>query len=113
MRWLLVDTARQLGPHGMVRFLQTRGDLQESDLEYALLSAERVTQMLAYLHTSRLLAQQAERWPERRSLARRFLHRTVDVCALNASRIGRGDRETLGIIRQWRAETTDRTTRSN
>jgi alkylation response protein AidB-like acyl-CoA dehydrogenase len=113
MRWLLVDTARQLGPHGVMRFLQTRGDLQECDLEYVLLSAERVTQMLAYLHTGRLLAQQAERWPERRPLARRFLHRTIDVCALNASRIGSGDRETLGIIRQWRADTTDGTTRSN
>jgi alkylation response protein AidB-like acyl-CoA dehydrogenase len=112
MRWLLVDLARRLGPRGILRFLQTRGDLQESDLEYVLLSAERITQMLAYLHTGRLLAQQVERWPERQPLARRFLRRTSDMCALNARRITRGDREPLEVIRQWRADTTEPTTRS-
>ena len=113
MRWLLVDLGRQLGPRGILRFLQTRGELEESDLDYVLLSAERVTQMLAYLHTGRLLAQQAERWPERRPLARRFLQRASDMCGLNARRITRGDREPLEVIHQWRADTTDPTTRSN
>jgi hypothetical protein len=113
MRWLLVDLARQLGPRGSLGFLLARHELQESDLEYILLSAERLTQMLAYLHTGRLLAQQAERWPERRPLARRFLQRTSDMCALIARRITRGDREPLDVIRQLPAEITDATTRSN
>jgi alkylation response protein AidB-like acyl-CoA dehydrogenase len=112
MQWLLLDLARTLGPRGILRFLQTRGDLQESDLGYVLLSAERITRMLAYLHTGRLLAQQAERWPERRPLAQRFLRRTSDVCALDAPRIMRGEREPLEVIRHWRADTTEPTTRS-
>jgi len=69
--------------------------------------------MLAYLHTGRLLAQQAERWPERQPLAHRFLQRTIGMCALIARRITRGDREPLEVIRQWSAETTDATMRSN
>jgi alkylation response protein AidB-like acyl-CoA dehydrogenase len=115
MQCLLVDLARKLGPRRSLRFVRTRDELHESDLEYILLSAERVTQMLAYLHTGRLLVQQAECWPERRPLARRFLQRTNDMCALIARRITRGDREALELIRQWPpvAETTDATTRSN
>jgi hypothetical protein len=61
--------------------------------------------MLAYLHTGRLLAQQVQRWPERRPLAERFLKRTSDVCALNARRIVRGDREPLQAIRLWHGGT--------
>jgi len=115
MQWLLVDLARQLGPGRTLRLLRTQDELHESDLEYILLSAERITQMLAYLHTGRLLAQQAERWPERRPLARRFLQRTSDLCALIACRVTRGDREALDVIRQWPpvVDTTDATTRSN
>jgi hypothetical protein len=64
-----------------------------------------VTQMLAHLHIGRLLAQQAHRWPERRSLAERFLRRTGDLCALNARRIVRGDRDPLEAIQRWHAAT--------
>ena len=60
-----------------------------------LLSAERLTQMLAHLHISRLLVQQSQRWPERQPLAERFLRRTSDVCALNARRIMRDERDAL------------------
>ncbi len=52
-----------------------------------------------------MLALQAERWPERRPLAERFLKRTHDVCRLNAARIMRGDGDALEAIRQWRAGT--------
>jgi hypothetical protein len=100
MRWLLVDLIRRLGPRRSLRFLRTGEELHESDLEYILLSAERITQMLAYLHTGRLLAQQAERWPERRPLAGRFLQRTSDMCALNVRRITRADREPLQVMPQ-------------
>jgi hypothetical protein len=62
--------------------------------------------MLAYLHISRLLAQQAQRWPERQPLAERFLRRTVDVCTLNARQITRGDRDALQAIQQWHAGAT-------
>jgi len=112
-RWLLVDLARELGPRGIVRLIQTAGEVQESDLGYVLLSAERLTRMLAHLHVGRLLAQQSDRWPERRPLAHRFLQRTSDICALDARRIVRGDHDALKTIHQWQAETTDPITRSN
>ena len=104
--WLIVDLARQLGPKRAAQLLRgSGGDLAEADLGYVLLSAERLTQMLAHLHVGRLLAEQAARWPERRPLAARFLTRTSDVCALNARRITRGDRNVLETIEQWRGAT--------
>jgi hypothetical protein len=89
----------------VAQVIRGESELEERDLGYVLLSAERLTQMLAYLHIGRLLAQQVDRWPERRPLAERFLKRTADVCALNARRITRGDRDALDAIQQWHAET--------
>ena len=62
----------------------------EAELRPILAHAEHLAQMLAHLHIARLLAQQAERWPDRTRLAERFLSRTVEVCDLTAHRI-RGD----------------------
>jgi hypothetical protein len=101
--WLMFDLARQLGPRRAANLLRGAADLTEDDLGYVLLSAERLTQMLAHLHISRLLLQQAQRWPERQPLAERFMRRTSDVCALNARRIVRGERDALRVIEQWRA----------
>ena len=100
--WLMFDLGRQIGPRRAAQVIRGTGDLEEDDLGYVLLSAERLTQMLAYLHIGRLLGQQAERWPARRPLAERFLKRAADVCALNARRIVRGDRDALQAIEQWR-----------
>jgi alkylation response protein AidB-like acyl-CoA dehydrogenase len=100
--WLMLDLVRQLGPRGIVEVVRGQRELNEDDLGYVLLSAEKLTQMLAHLHIGRLLAQQTERWPERRVLAERFLRRTTDVCALNAWRIMRGDRSALEAIQAWR-----------
>ena len=104
--WLMLDIGRQVGPKRVAAMLRGTEELDEQDLGYVLLSAERLTQMLAHLHIGRLLAQQAERWPERRPLAERFLRRTSDVCSLNARRIMRGDRSALEAIDQWRARVT-------
>jgi alkylation response protein AidB-like acyl-CoA dehydrogenase len=103
--WLMVDVGRQIGPRRVAQLVNGGGDLAEDELGYVLLSAERLTQMLACLHVGRLLAQQAQRWPERRPLAARFLRRTSDVCAMNARRIVRGDRDVLEAIQVWHAET--------
>jgi 3-(methylthio)propanoyl-CoA dehydrogenase len=103
--WLMLDLGRRVGPRRAAQIVRGSGTLEDEDLGYVLLSAERLTQMLAYLHAGRLLAQQAQRWPERRALAERFLRRTGDVCALNSRRILRGDRDALEAIRQWRTET--------
>jgi 3-(methylthio)propanoyl-CoA dehydrogenase len=103
--WLMLDLARQIGPRRAAQLMRGHGQLEEGDLGYVLLSAERLTQMLAHLHIGRLLAQQAGRWPERQPLAERFMRRTVDVCQLNARRIMRGDRDALEAIEAWRAAT--------
>jgi hypothetical protein len=103
--WLMFDLARGLGARRVAALLRGEHELSEDDLGYVLLNAERLTQMLAHLHIGRLLAEQAQRWPQRRSLAERFMRRTTDVCALNARRIMRGDRSALDMIGQWHAET--------
>jgi 3-(methylthio)propanoyl-CoA dehydrogenase len=103
--WLMVDVGRQVGPRRAAQLMRGMGDLDEADLGYVLLSAERLTRMLAYLHVGRLLAQQAQRWPERRPLAERFLKRTSDVCSLAARQIMRGDRDVLEAIETWHAAT--------
>jgi hypothetical protein len=104
--WLMLDLGRQLGPRRLSQLMRGAGELEESELAYVLLSAERLTQMLAHLHIGRLLGQQAARWPERQPVAERFLRRTSDVCALNARRITRGDRDALEAIDQWHALAT-------
>ena len=106
VKWLLWDVARRMGPKRAADLMRGGGEPSEAELELVLLSAERLTQMLAHLHIGRLLAQQAERWPERQQLAERFLRRASDVCSLNARRITRGDRDALEAIRSWHAEAT-------
>jgi 3-(methylthio)propanoyl-CoA dehydrogenase len=103
--WLMLDLGKQLGPRRAALLMRGTGELDDADLGYVLLSAERLTAMLAYLHAGRLLAEQAQRWPERRPLAERFLRRTNDVCVANARRIMRGDRDALEVIQQWHAAT--------
>jgi alkylation response protein AidB-like acyl-CoA dehydrogenase len=99
--WLMVDLGRQIGPRRAAQLMRGTGELEEDDLGYVLLSAERLTRMLAYLHIGRLLGQQAARWPARRPLAERFVKRAADVCALDARRIVRGERDALQAIEQW------------
>jgi len=106
LNWLLWDVARRVGLRRVVAVMRGQAELDEADLDYVLLSAERLTQMLAHLHIGRLLAQQAERWPERGPLAERFMRRTADVCALNARRIMRSDRDALEAIQEWHASAT-------
>jgi 3-(methylthio)propanoyl-CoA dehydrogenase len=88
--FLAWDLARQIGPRRVAAVVRGELHLDEDDLCTVLGHAEHLTQMLAHLHIGRLLAQQAERWPERAPLAERFLVRTVEVCEVNARRI-RGD----------------------
>jgi alkylation response protein AidB-like acyl-CoA dehydrogenase len=99
---LTFDLARRLGPRRAAELLRGHGSLEDEDLQRVLTSAEWLTQMLAHLHIGRLLAEQAQRWPERRPLARRFLVRASDVCALNARRIGRCETDVAEAIAAWR-----------
>lgn len=106
IKWLLWDVARRLGPNRAAAVVRGAEELREDELQYVLLSAERLTQMLAHLHIGRLLAQQAERWPDRQPLAERFLRRASDVCLINARRITRGDRDALEAVHAWREAAT-------
>jgi 3-(methylthio)propanoyl-CoA dehydrogenase len=103
LRWMLLDVARGLGPRRAAKLARGQAELGEADLEYVLLSAERLTRMLAHLHIGRLLGQQAACWPERRPLAERFLRRASDVCDAHARTIMRRDRDALDAIERWRA----------
>jgi alkylation response protein AidB-like acyl-CoA dehydrogenase len=106
LNWLVWDVARRIGPRRVAAVLRGQDELEDADLDYVLLSAERLTRMLAHLHIGRLLARQAERWPERRPLAERFMRRTADVCSLNARQVLRGDRDALEAIETWHASAT-------
>lgn len=105
LNWLMLDLARRIGPRRTARLVRGDARLEDDDLEMILVSSEKLTSMLAHLHIGRLLAQQAERWPERRPLARRFLRRTSDVSAMHARSITRGDRDALEVIRAWHGQT--------
>ncbi len=104
LRWLMLDLGRRLGPRRLAAMVGGGKAPEDDDLAYVLLSAERLTQMLAHLHIGRLLAQQAAEWPERRPLAERFMRRTADVCHLNARRIRRRDEDALEAIEAWHAD---------
>jgi 3-(methylthio)propanoyl-CoA dehydrogenase len=103
--WLMLDLGRELGPARVAGLLRGGAELDEDDLGYVLLSAERLTRMLAHLHIGRLLGAQARRWPDREAVARRSLRRAADVCAADARKITRGDRDVLETIDQWRVAT--------
>lgn len=99
--YLMVDLGRTVGARRLTRIVRGHETFSDADLGYVLLSAERLTTMLAHLHAARLLAQQAQRWPERATVARRFLQRAEDVCAAQAREIMRGDRDVLRAIDEW------------
>lgn len=102
--WLMLDLVRRMGPRRSVAMARGQDQPSEQDLEIVLLSAEHLTRMLSHLHAGRLLAQQAQRWPEREPLARRFMRRASEVCHSDARAIVRGDRDALEAIGRWRAE---------
>ena len=103
LRYLLVDLARGLGPRRAIAMATGRSRPELDDFGYVLLHAERLTQMLARLHITRLLANQAARIPERRPIAERFAHHALRLCQTNAAQIRSGDRSTLEAIANWRA----------
>lgn len=51
------------------------------DFSFGLLHAERLTRMLAEFHASRILVEQARRFPERRELAEKYIDRVAPVVA--------------------------------
>lgn len=105
LRYLALDLVRGMGAGGILALARRAKPPTEQQSAYLLLHAERVTQMLAYLHIARLLGQQAARWPERQPLAARFLRRAAQLTRANRRIVESGDREVLVTIDRWQAET--------
>lgn len=98
IRYLFRDLLRQGGRKGMLALVQGRPSITEEDMQYILLHAERLTAMLAYLQAARLLAHQAQRYPERLPVAERAMRRAAAVAAGGSRAIKSGDRSTLRAI---------------
>ena len=64
---------------------------------YILLNAERVTNMLARLHTARLLAREAQHDSERMRFARRYMIAAEAAIAGCARLVRSGDRSALQV----------------
>ena len=101
IRSLLYDLVKRGGKEGILGLVQGKPAIREKDTEYILLHAERLTAMLAHLHAARLLAEQAQHYPERLPVAKRAMRRAVLVAAEGAAAIKSGDRSTLQAIEQW------------
>jgi alkylation response protein AidB-like acyl-CoA dehydrogenase len=101
IRALLYDVIKQGGTEGALAMIRGKPSIKEEDTRYVLLHAERLTAMLAHLHAARLLAEQAQRYPERRLLAERAMRRAALVAAEGTAAIKSGDRSTLQAIDRW------------
>ena len=101
VRALLFDLIKRGGKEGVAGMLKGRPAIRERDTQYALLHAERLTAMLAHLHAARLLAEQAQRFPQRLPLALRAMRRAEQVTSSNAIAIKSGDRSALEAIAAW------------
>jgi hypothetical protein len=104
VRYLLLDLVKQGGRDGALGMLLGKPSITEEQTQYILLHAERLTAMLAYLHAARLLARQAQFYPQRLPLAERAMRRAAQVAAEGARVIKSGDRSTLQTIAQWQGQ---------
>jgi alkylation response protein AidB-like acyl-CoA dehydrogenase len=101
IRTLLYDMIKRGGARGVAGMIQGKPAIKDEDTQYILLHAERLTAMLAHLHVARLLADQAQRFPDRLPLAKRAMRRAAQVTASNAFAIKSGDRSALEVIAEW------------
>jgi hypothetical protein len=101
LRSLLYDVIRRGGRSGMLGLVRGRPAMKEEDTQYILLHAERLTAMLAHLHAARLLAEQAQLFPDRLPLAERAMRRAAAVVVDGARAIKSGDRSALDAIARW------------
>jgi alkylation response protein AidB-like acyl-CoA dehydrogenase len=85
-----------VGLAGVIRALAGRsGEPPRERIAYALLSAERLCAMLAYVRAGEALAGQAPASARHRMLAERFLSRSLPLVRMHAAIVGSGDRSTL------------------
>ena len=81
IRILLYDLLRRGGRDGLMAVVRGKPAIKEEDTQYVLLHAERLTSMLAHLHSARLLANQVTANPGRYPVALRVMRRAAAKCA--------------------------------
>lgn len=91
----------ELGRYLARRFLR-RWDVR-ADFSLGLLHAERLTRILADVAIGKTLVRQAERFPERRRLAERFVHKMLPRVEALVREIERADESVFEAIAEERA----------
>jgi len=94
-RALRYVAGESLGFGGVVGALLGRSAPSPERLGYALLSAERLAAMLAYLRAAEALLSSARGDASRRRLAERFIHRSLPLVRMHGEIVRSGDRATL------------------
>jgi len=85
-----------IGAAGVLRALARRGQEPPRErLAYALLSAERLCAMLAYLRAAEALVGHAAASDPHRKWAERFVHRSLPLVQMHGAIVRSGDRSTL------------------
>jgi alkylation response protein AidB-like acyl-CoA dehydrogenase len=88
--------AGSVGVAGILRAAAGRaGEPDRDRMAYALLCAERLATMLAYVRAAEALAAHAGASAARRRLAERFVHRSLPVVRMHGEVVRSGDRSTL------------------
>jgi hypothetical protein len=101
IRILLYDLLKRGGKEGLLGMARGKPTINDEDMQYILLHAERLTAMLAHLHVARLLAEQARGHSERMPIAERAMRRAAHVAAMGSIAIKSGDRSALDTIKEW------------
>jgi alkylation response protein AidB-like acyl-CoA dehydrogenase len=88
-----------VGIAGVARALAGRGgEPPRERIAYALLSAERLCAMLAYVRAAEALASHAPASPLHRRWAERFVHRSLPLVRMHGAIVQAGDRSTLACL---------------
>jgi hypothetical protein len=95
-----VVLAESIGFSGMLRGLIDRTSEPDPErLGYALLHAERLAAMMAYTRAAEALTSHAARSPRHRSLAERFVHRSLPLVRMYGEIVRSRDKSTLERLR--------------
>jgi len=90
---------QSLGPFGLLRLLAPREAPERDSFSYALLCAERLCAMLAYVRAAEALLAVAPAGSPRRKLAERFIQRSLPLLRMHGEIARSGDRSTLEALK--------------
>ena len=90
--------SESLGLAGVLNALVRRSAPSREQLSYALLAAERLATMLAYVRAAEALLSSAREDKARRRLAERFIQRSLPLVRMHGDIVRSGDRSTLEVL---------------